>query len=192
MTSTLAKPTDPERAVELPDPRLLDVLAALYLRRPTAATLAAAAGADLAVRGDRLEDVVDDYHDLFLVPVSGRYVPPFESAHRDHVLGGRSSREVTAAYGAANFDVAELVFDEGWGRRPVCDHVGCELAFVAALQAQAARAEPPIAAELAATAAGFWRTHPAAWLRSFGDTVAERATTRLYRFAGARTSALAA
>jgi putative dimethyl sulfoxide reductase chaperone len=191
MTSTLADTTVPAPAVHLPDPRLLDHLAALYLRRPTAATLAVA-GAELAVRGDRLEDVVDDYHDLFLVPVSGRYVPPFESAHRDHVLGGRSAREVEAAYDAANFDVSELVFDDGWGRQPVCDHVGCELAFLAALQTQAARAEPPLAAELAATGAAFWRTHPAAWLRSFGDAVSERATTRLYRFAGVRSSALAA
>jgi putative dimethyl sulfoxide reductase chaperone len=188
---TLAAPAAPDRTEPLPAVGLLDALAALYLRRPTAATLVALAERpELDAEGDRIEAAVADYHALFLVPVSGRYLPPFESAQRQRSLRGRLAHEVSAAYDKAGFDVGRLVVDEAWGPRPAYDHVGCELAFVAALEAQASDAEPTAAEALRTTAAAFWRLHPASWLGPFGRAVTERATTRLYRSVGERTTAL--
>ena len=173
----------------LPAADLLDALAALFLRRPSRDTLeAAAATPAFDARGDDLDAVLADYHELFFVPVSGRYVPPFESAQRDGSLGGPRSRQVAEAYAAAGFDVAGLTFDRRWGRVPPGDHVGCELAFVAALQrgAEASRDRA-----LSDTAASFWRAHPETWLGDFGRAVAAMATSALYRRAGVLTAELA-
>jgi TorA maturation chaperone TorD len=186
---TLTTAAAPDRTAPRFEVGMLDALAALYLRLPTAATLLAVAERpELEVEGDRIEAVVADYHELFLVPVSGRYLPPFESAQRQRSLRGRLAHEVAASYDEAGFDVGRLVVDEAWGPRPACDHVGCELAFVAALEAQASDAEPAAAEELRASAAAFWQLHPASWLGPFGRAVTQRATTRLYRSVGERTA----
>lgn len=181
------------RATSLPTPGSLDALAALYLRAPTGSTLRAASVDPClsVVTDDRLEDVVADYHALFFVPVSGRYVSPFESAQRGLPLGGALPLRIADLYAASGFDLRGLLFDERWGGVPRPDHVGCELAFVAALQRGAARRVGRRRAALLGTAATFWEQFPAGWIGDFGQAVAAAARTGIYRRAGRLTAELA-
>lgn len=178
---------------------IADILASLYLNFPdpekaaafrtVAEDMAESLGLkppDLSISVE-LADLQADYNELFLVPVSGRYLPPFESAQRARRLWGPITHQVADFYASVGFDPASLHMAEPWQRLDAPDHVGIELACLSALLY--AYAETP-SSDLARAIDFFTREHIRHWLPHYGDAVAQNAKTAFYRALGALTQAL--
>lgn len=171
---------------------LFDAGAALLLQRPGAELLRAAAA--LFGRGnppDEMDLAVADWRDLFFVPSSGRYLPPYESAFREKRLGGAIPADALAAYQAAGFEPASLHMDTLWLPSPRPDHLGVELAFVSALL-RCARSQPWGAAGLLQSAACFHARRVAPWAGEYGRALAAAAQSATYRDLGRLLEELAA
>jgi TorA maturation chaperone TorD len=165
----------------LGDAGLFDAGAALLLKRPDEELVALAAQAFGFEPGPHeLEAARRDWNDLFFVPSSGRYMPPFESAFREKRLGGPLALDAQAAYRAAGFDPARLSMDPLWRPAPQPDHLGVELAFVSALLRQASR-RPEAARTMADSAALFHAAHVAPWAGDYGRELAQGARSDLAR-----------
>lgn len=125
-----------------------------------------------------------EYFDLLAVPTS-RYAAPFESVYCDDreidgekvsgLLGGPSTDAVRRAYVQNGF---ELALPE------LPDHVGCEMAFVAALGQQetlALRAgDVRRADEVRHAAAEFVCAHPLRWVGRLAQRLGEDERAQLY------------
>lgn len=127
------------------------------------------------VKRTRLEDLRDEFYDLFVVPNKRNYVPPYESCFRERRgnelgnLWGETTADVAAFYRKAGYEAQNLqnVFAP--------DHIGIELAFVAKLCAdelkltesgdsmQAKKAE-----ELRVL---FLRGHISKWIEDFSNAI---------------------
>lgn len=70
-----------------------------------------------------LENLVQEYHDLFVVPLS-KYVLPYESVYRDGCLHGQSSADIKTIYNKLGFQIPRNYYE-------LPDHIGIELAFMA-------------------------------------------------------------
>jgi TorA maturation chaperone TorD len=165
---------------------LFDAAAALLLKRPTAGRAKSAA----ALLGyeppeAELELALRDWNDLFFVPSSGRYLPPFESAFREKRLGGVLAADALAAYQTSGFDPALLDMDPLWRTGWQPDHLGVELAFVCALL----RGENE---KLTTSAVLFHSRHVAPWAGDYGRLVSGTAQSGLYRNLGRLLEDLAA
>jgi TorA maturation chaperone TorD len=134
---------------------------------------------------DKTEALRDDYYDLFLVPSSGRYLPPFESVFREKTLWGKSASAATLAYSEQNFQPEELHMELMWQFRPVPDHIGFETAFVAELLERAKNGAPSRPA-----AKAFFDSHLRDFSERFGTEVERRSRTRFYKAVGGLTRAL--
>ena len=121
------------------------------------------------------EDIWVDFADLF-ANACATSVHPFESTYlgADKLLMQPERDAVVAAY----LDEAFAV-DESW-RLPE-DHASFELAFMAALCAREAQAQPDEAARLHHVQAQFAFEHVLAWIPQLCDDVQERAKTDFYR-----------
>lgn len=188
--------------------RLLDSAATLYLRRPDSSLLRACATACGALAemigapalADRMADTDRyplstfelEYDALFCVPVSGRYLPPFESAQCDRRLWGPRAHAVARFYGETGFRLEDLACDPIWNSHPIPDHIGFEMAFLSALLQSEARAEASRAAHLRGTYALFRHEHFDSWATSYGTRLMKTAHTPLYQALGALTVGIAA
>jgi TorA maturation chaperone TorD len=163
---------------------LFDAAAALLLKRPEPDLIrqAAALFGRTWDKGERLL-AEEDWRDLFFVPTSGRYLPPFESAFREKRLGGLLAASVLADYQTAGFEPCALAVDPLWLAVPGPDHLGVELAFVSALKSGAAR-DPEAAPGLMASAARFHAAHLAPWAGDYGRELARAARSAVYRDLG--------
>ncbi|HYF79700.1 MAG TPA: molecular chaperone TorD family protein [Symbiobacteriaceae bacterium] len=154
--------------VDLTQTRLqvYELLASCVLSEPTGDSLAAAGTLfshllpALQLPVPDLAAVQQEYYDRLFVPMSGRYVPPFESAIRGRTVrkGGRpgygplmgpAACEVGAAYAAVGFDPAVLTMYEPIRGLRMPDFLGFELAFMAFLVKEQAAAEASGATEQA-------------------------------------------
>ncbi len=179
--------------------RAADMLAAMYLHRPNGRLTIAFTEAigvlheglgltdDFSNEADPLPDLRADYDALFFVPVSGRYLPPYESAQRTRRLWGPITHQVAAFYASVSFDPATLHMDEHWLHLDAPDHAGVELACLSALLRTNANVPDP-AVESALQY--FIRNHLARWLPDFGRQLAENASTSHYRLLGTLTRSL--
>ncbi|MFW5692348.1 MAG: TorD/DmsD family molecular chaperone [Chloroflexota bacterium] len=154
---------------------LLDRLAWLYLNQPDDSLIHTLNDAfpELRLREGDLDAVRQDYNDLFCVPVSGRYLPPFESAQRAQRLWGPITHHVTDWYLHTGFNPAELHTSAIWQMQIAPDHIGYELAFYGALLA----ADSPLAAD-------FYQTHLFTWVPNYARQLIEKAATPVYRLLG--------
>jgi len=187
--------------------RLYDLAAGLYLQEPTTESVAVLVSlAD--VIGALLEDETlsrlltqagevplpalrQEYYDLFAVPVSGRYLPPFESAQRENRLWGPLTHEVQALYQGAGFRPDELAISPCWNEMTLPDHIGFELAFVSGLLRSLADVETEMEEEtLQATTTQFVAQHVARWMPDFGRKVRRSAQTPFYQAVGLMTEHL--
>jgi putative dimethyl sulfoxide reductase chaperone len=154
--------------VDLTQTRLqvYELLASCVLSEPTGDSLAAA-GTLFSHLLPALQLPVPDqaavrqeYYDRLFVPMSRRYVPPFESAIRGRTArkGGRpgygplmgpAACEVGAAYAAVGFDPAVLTIYEPIRGLRMPDFLGFELAFMAFLVKEQAAADASGATEQA-------------------------------------------
>ncbi len=179
--------------------RIADILASVYLHVPDEASASAfrqvapALAVELGAQdrsldaAETLEALTQDYNELFFVPVSGRYLAPFESAQRERRLWGPLTHQVAEFYESIGFDGTALNVGEHWKRLNMPDHAGIELACLSALlQAQDAQAD----ATVAQAAHFFIHQHLSRWLPDFGQKVAQNAKTDFYRAMGDFTTAL--
>ena len=172
----------------------------MYLHRPDetlAAAFADAVGAlqeglgltsDFSPEAASLPDLQADYDALFFVPVSGRYLPPYESAQRARRLWGPITHQVADFYASVGFEPASLRMDEHWRRLDAPDQAGVELACLSALLQTTVTAPDP-AVENALQY--LIRQHISRWLPDFGHQITENADTSHYRLLGELTWALA-
>lgn len=182
---------------------LLDAAAALLLREPApelagqAPALFEALGAPApdpvpgAEAGDEPRLAREDWNDLFFVPASGRFLPPLESARREGRLGGAPAAGARRAYQDAGFDPAALVVSPLWRALLPPDHLGVELAFLAALE-RCARRDAAQAQALRETARRFHAERVAPWAGQYGRELERNARSALYRGLGRLLDALEA
>ena len=175
---------------------LLDVLAALYLHEPSPEMIREyneyivpfveqqMAGFLKPVDETEIDALKQDYHALFLVPVSGRYLSPFESAQRSHRLWGPMTHEVALIYTQTGFDINALVTDEIWRAVAMPDHIGYELAFTCLLL----RHMPSEEASLKDTYRYFIQQHVLSWIPEYGERLQTLASTRFYKDVGKMTA----
>ena len=144
----------------MPEPRLTERLAAaaaLTLCSPTAETvkiLGAAAGRKL-----NAEEAQQNFYDVFCIPQSGRYVPPYAHVLRQAQQQGEywhfppprhdGGDEMASWYRIVGFDPRDLDVNPLFqGPLRPLDHIGFILAYLARLAA--ARETDPAAQEVAA------------------------------------------
>jgi putative dimethyl sulfoxide reductase chaperone len=147
---------------------LYDTAAALFLHEPDAAEL----------------EVRQEYFDLFFVPVSGRYLAPFEAAQRERRLWGLCTYQTAELYQQVGFDPRALSISPLWGEQLPPDHAGVELAFVSALLKQADVSGREEQIGIARTLESFWKQHLSRWLPDYGRKLARTARTEHYRLLG--------
>jgi len=89
-----------------------------------------------------IEAIKQEYYDLFFVPMSGLYIPPYESALLEYnvakkrpygQLFGSAARHVQACYEDVGFNYQELNIFEPLKDITFPDHIGFELAFMGLL-----------------------------------------------------------
>lgn len=96
------------------------------------------------------------FYDVFFVPKSGRYVPPYASSLLDYdparkqafgLLSARTAAQVQAYYDRVGFDPHALAVFAPWRQVGAADNIGFEFAFLANLCQQQAREEGEAAKE---------------------------------------------
>ncbi len=180
-----------ESSVALAYSRLFDILSSLYLHRPTEEmveafnTIAATEGFGIDIEippaQETIAELIADYDELFLVPVSGRYLPPFESAQRAQRLWGPLTHQMANLYRKTGFEPNALNIDEMWQSLNAPDHIGIELAFCSALFSTYAE-NPSTATETLIHTV--MQQHITRWIPGFGEKLRQHAQTSLYRSLG--------
>lgn len=88
-----------------------------------------------------VEELRQEYYDRFFVPMSGRYIPPYESVLRNYLTNGRKwgrlmgpeASHVQSCYDLFDFQPTRLDIFEPLKGITFPDHIGFELAFMAYL-----------------------------------------------------------
>jgi TorA maturation chaperone TorD len=131
-----------------------------------------------------VEAIKDDFYSLFVVPVRGIYVPPYESCFRERggqefgSLWGETTEDVLKFYHEAGFQVSypRYVFAP--------DHIGLELAFMSELCSKEAEelenGNASKAMEVRRTQLTFLRSHVLSWIFDYVSKI-ESSHSRLYR-----------
>lgn len=180
--------------------QLFGLAAALYLREPTVeqAKNCSAVGQSLAkylpdesfvhflarVAIDDIAEVKQEFFDLFFVPVSGSYCPPFgEIAGSDH---STDNGGVVRIFQETGFTPAVLPGLPSYLRSlNRLDYIGFELAFLSTILGAAALSPDNIEAKgLYETGLFFHGNYLVSWASDFGRTVAETAQNNYFRACG--------
>jgi len=122
------------------------------------------------------ENLVQEYHDLFKVPLS-KYVAPYESVYRDGHLNGQSAIDVKKIYHRLGFQIPHEYYE-------LSDHIGIELAFMATLCKEEHKAWKGKNAKLARSLCDieerFLKDHIACWLSKLCNTICEKTKDNFY------------
>ncbi len=186
-----------------------EFLAGIFLKEPTAEILSelkswAQVSADeeiqillakIAREDSLLAALKQEYYDLFFVPVSGRFVPPFESAvisaSREEgektkfgSFWGLETAKVSDFYAHAEFRPEQLTVFEPLRQINLPDHIGFELAFMAYLCRWQARLESRGSAttEIQAAQASFLTRHLNRWLPLFAGDLGQTRQSGYYPY----------
>ncbi len=186
---------------------LLDFAADLYLNEPNSERLAGcrAVGQQLAdvfhgesfpemfamLETESDDEILQEYFDLFFVPISGSYLPPFEAAHRERHLAQELPVLISHLYVEAGFEPKRLAIPSYMQTLNRPDHIGFETAFLARLLDSVliftAGGDLQQAENLQKTAISFHSIHPGRWISPFGKRLEETAKSHLYRGLGGLT-----
>ncbi|NOX80790.1 MAG: molecular chaperone TorD family protein [Deltaproteobacteria bacterium] len=186
---------------------LLDFAADLYLNEPNPECLVGCRAAGRLLDGIFPEEsfpemfaaaetgpaaeILQEYFDLFFVPVSGRYLAPFEAAHREKYLAPELPVLIGRLYAETGFAPARLDIPSYMQSLNRPDHIGFEMAFLARLLDSslilAADGDLPQARILLETAISFHSRYPGRWAVPFGRRLEETAGSHLYRGLGSLT-----
>ena len=122
------------------------------------------------------ENLVQEYHDLFKVPLS-KYVAPYESVYRDGHLNGQSAIDVKKIYHRLGFQIPHEYYE-------LSDHIGIELAFMATLCKEEHKAWKEKNAKLARSLCDieerFLKEHITCWLPKLCNTICEKTKDNFY------------
>ncbi len=183
---------------------LLDFAADLYLNEPNSERLAScrSAGKSLigifpeeafpemfaTVKTGPADEILQEYFDLFFVPVSGSYLSPFEAAHREKHLAPELPVLIGHLYSEAGFKPERLGIPSYMRSLKRPDHIGFEMAFLAqvlnSLLLLTADGDSQQADMLWETAIAFHSTYLGRWASAFGQRLEETAESHLYRGLG--------
>ena len=83
--------------------------------------------------GNELSVADKEFQELLVIPIPGRYVPPYASVHLDGRLWGPSTLEVVAIFQGEGLVWERLRPGYGEARIFAPDHIGVELAFISVL-----------------------------------------------------------
>lgn len=124
----------------------------------------------------RFENLIQEYHDLFKVPLS-KYIAPYESVYRDGHLNGQSAIDVKKIYHRLGFQIPHEYYE-------LSDHIGIELAFMATLCREEHKAWKEKNARLARSLCDieerFLKEHIACWLSKLCNTICEKTKDNFY------------
>lgn len=127
---------------------------------------------------EEVDDLIQEYYDLFFVPSSGQYVPPFESALRNYQpkkkkpygkLFSNDAVHVQSCYDAVGFEPWKLKIFKPLKDVKFPDHIGFELAFMSVLCANefASRNEEDKAFQWQMLEYEFLSEHLSKWIGNF-------------------------
>jgi TorA maturation chaperone TorD len=124
----------------------------------------------------RLENLVQEYHDLFTVPLS-KYVIPYESVYREGCLRGQSSVYIKTIYNKLGFQIPRNYYE-------LPDHIGIELAFMATLCKEEHKAcgtkNGKRARSLRKIESRFLNEHITRWLPELCNKICEKTKSSFY------------
>ena len=122
------------------------------------------------------ENLVQEYHDLFKVPLS-KYVAPYESVYRDGHLNGQSAIDVKKIYHRLGFQIPHEYYE-------LSDHIGIELAFMATLCKEEHKAwkekNVKLVRSFGEIEERFLKEHIACWLPKLCNTICEKTKVNFY------------
>ncbi|WP_067617683.1 TorD/DmsD family molecular chaperone [Dissulfuribacter thermophilus] len=140
------------------------------------------------VERDSSEDITQEFYDLFFVPISGKYLPPFELAQRQIPMRTDLCASVKNFYISAGFN-PELLDIPSYIKminRP--DYIGFEMAFLGLILRSSAEldlnGDEEQASALLQTACSFYSQHLGMWVSNFGKQLTERAECYMYKALG--------
>jgi len=137
---------------------------------------------------DPCEEVRQEYFDLFFVPISGRYLPPFEAAHRERSMAAELPVSVQNFYGCVGFKPEKLEIPSYVRMLNRPDHSGFEMAFMGLMLKSPGQfdldGKREQAKALFETARCFHSRHLGSWASHFGKKLTETADCHLYKALG--------
>lgn len=194
---------------ELERAKAYEFLAGIFLKEPTHETLNglkewAKTGEEvqlfslierLEIQDPELKDLKQEYYDLFFVPVSGRFTPPFESAIRGAIrqdgqktkfgaFWGEETIQIAAQYERMEFNPHLLSSFEPLRQLNLPDHIGDELAYMAylcRLEAERQRVNQTVEA-LQTLEKEFLRAHLLKWLPDFVEDLLKVSQSGFYLY----------
>ena len=123
----LFEPND--ELLRITDPKITKPLTLIFGSRASKEALTTI----LQINESSIQEMRDEFHSLFLIPIRGRYVPPYESCFRERIgdrygnLWGKVTEDVQKFYREAGFNITlpSNIYAP--------DHIGLELAFLSKL-----------------------------------------------------------
>jgi TorA maturation chaperone TorD len=137
------------------------------------------------VAGEPLSQIKQEYFDLFFVPMSGCYLPPFAENWRTGLQQSDIQRNLKEIYLQAGFDCEALPLPSYLQLLDRPDHLGVQLAFMAGLFESCQQQDATDRSFLSDTVLLFYRHHLEQWVPAYSVLLKERASTALYRGLGA-------
>lgn len=128
------------------------------------------------INNEELKNLVQEYHDLFKVPLS-KYVAPYESVYRDGHLHGQSTLKIKEIYRRLGFQIPHEYYE-------LSDHIGAELAFMATLCKEEHKAwkekDINLVRSLWEIEERFLKEHITCWLPKLCNTICEKTKVNFY------------
>jgi TorA maturation chaperone TorD len=121
-----------------------------------------------------LEQSQNDYQESFVLPVPGRYVPPYASVYLDEgTLWGDSTFKIVRLYGTEGLSWQRAGSQQAGGAVSVTapDHVGIEFAFLALATSRPRRG--PAEAKRQERLTWFLGQHLSRWLPAYRDALVD-------------------
>lgn len=141
-----------------------------------------------SVDQDKSEAYRQEFFDLFLVPVSGVYHPPFKGLSSDGSTATGLCSTLDNLYQEAGFNRETLRQASYFRKIGRSDHLGVELAFYANLLYSSTKVDTVSEAELLdETASRFFQHYLGQWAGSYGSILKENATGSYFKSLGAIT-----
>lgn len=146
------------------------------------------------VKSTSMVNLKNEFNQLFVVPIKGSYVPPYESCFRE-----RKGSDMGKLLGETTRDVVKFYFEAGCKLRDIegifaPDHIGVELAFVAKLYANELQFleenDLEQAKKIKNLRKSFLQKHLSKWIEDFSKAVSVKSSAFFYKHLSALTTYL--
>ena len=128
------------------------------------------------INNEDFRSLVQEYHDLFKVPLS-KFVTPYESVYRHGCMSGKSGVDVKKIYTRLGFQIPNEYHE-------LPDHIGTELAFMATLCKEEEKAykenNPKLITSLQKMEKKFLKEHILCWLPDLCEKIFEKTKNNFY------------